>query len=326
MLTLQETSQLKKGTVKFIDAFRYFHPMQESSFTCWSTLTGARKTNYGTRIDYIFASSRIIKNEFVDCVIRPDINGSDHCPVIATLRHEFISSLKPPFLCTKYMPEFAGKQQKLKHFFKPCGKIKEDTKVQQISTSNGNYDQSCVKMMSKNLQEKRYPDSSSFVQAKRLKTNKSGSTNLGNISSFFQKKCTKRKLADKFTDEQKAFDSKCDENHQHQRNQLEEVDIKECKSCESTPTCSQEHFECEAKPSLVNHKDTHNQSDVLRWRNILKGLPPPPLCTGHKEPSVLRTVKNKGPNHGKKFYCCARPQGHSSNKDARCNYFMWMKK
>jgi AP endonuclease-2 len=65
---------------------------------------------------------------------------------------------------------------------------------------------------------------------------------------------------------------------------------------------------------------------ISSWKNILKGPPPAPPCSGHKEPCVLRTVKNKGPNHGKKFYCCARPQGHSTNKEARCNYFAWVKK
>ena len=65
--------------------------------------------------------------------------------------------------------------------------------------------------------------------------------------------------------------------------------------------------------------------DAAIWKSILSGPRPPPLCSGHKEPCVLRTVKIKGPNQGRQFHCCARPQGHSSNPEARCNFFKWVK-
>lgn len=34
----------------FVDSFRCLHPNQASAFTCWNTVTGARKLNYGARI------------------------------------------------------------------------------------------------------------------------------------------------------------------------------------------------------------------------------------------------------------------------------------
>ncbi|XP_003744688.1 DNA-(apurinic or apyrimidinic site) lyase 2 [Galendromus occidentalis] len=60
------------------------------------------------------------------------------------------------------------------------------------------------------------------------------------------------------------------------------------------------------------------------WKNILRGPPPAPLCSGHGELSVLRIVKKDGINKGKRFYCCARPEGRSDNKEARCSFFVWI--
>ena len=93
---------------------------------------------------------------------------------------------------------------------------------------------------------------------------------------------------------------------------------------ESTEETEQKNYENDAKKQ--RNSQENSAAVIASWKNILKGPPPAPLCSGHKEPCVLRTVKNKGPNHGKKFYCCARPEGHSTNKDARCKYFTWVKK
>ena len=46
-------------------------------------MTGARKTNYGTRLDYILVTEALAA--LADwCEIKPDFIGSDHCPVEAT--------------------------------------------------------------------------------------------------------------------------------------------------------------------------------------------------------------------------------------------------
>ncbi len=61
------------------------------------------------------------------------------------------------------------------------------------------------------------------------------------------------------------------------------------------------------------------------WKSLMKGPPPAPLCKGHSEPSVLRTVKKKGPNCGRQFWCCPRGEGKSDDPKARCDYFKWVK-
>ena len=73
-----------------------------------------------------------------------------------------------------------------------------------------------------------------------------------------------------------------------------------------------------SKPS----KNSNTQASLF-WKKLLKGPEPLPLCSGHNEECVKRTVKKEGPNYGRQFYCCARPEGHKSNPEARCQFFKW---
>ncbi|XP_051949833.1 DNA-(apurinic or apyrimidinic site) endonuclease 2-like [Xyrauchen texanus] len=59
------------------------------------------------------------------------------------------------------------------------------------------------------------------------------------------------------------------------------------------------------------------------WKSVLDGPPQPPLCKSQNEPCVLRlrAVKKAGPNLGRQFFVCARPQDNASNPQARCNFF-----
>ncbi|KAJ1481560.1 hypothetical protein T484DRAFT_1806970 [Baffinella frigidus] len=56
----------------------------------------------------------------------------------------------------------------------------------------------------------------------------------------------------------------------------------------------------------------------------LKTVHEAPLCKFHKEPCAQRTVVKPGPNLGKKFWVCPRPNGLPSDKEARCNFFAWV--
>jgi len=67
-------------TAGFVDTFRHFHPDEKGCYTWWSYMGQARRNNVGWRIDY-----HCVNNDFLPRVkssfIRPDITGSDHCPV-----------------------------------------------------------------------------------------------------------------------------------------------------------------------------------------------------------------------------------------------------
>ena len=43
-----------------VDVFRSLFPAAVGAFTCWNTLTSARATNYGTRIDLVLASAQLL--------------------------------------------------------------------------------------------------------------------------------------------------------------------------------------------------------------------------------------------------------------------------
>ena len=69
----------------FVDTFRHFFPGKTECYTWWSYRANARERNVGWRIDY-----HCVNPEFLPAVassiIRPDVPGSDHCPVEITIK------------------------------------------------------------------------------------------------------------------------------------------------------------------------------------------------------------------------------------------------
>jgi exodeoxyribonuclease-3 len=63
-----------------VDTFRHFHPGEVGHYSWWSYRGGARDRNVGWRIDY-HCTDRAFLPKVVSSVIRPDVAGSDHCPV-----------------------------------------------------------------------------------------------------------------------------------------------------------------------------------------------------------------------------------------------------
>ena len=61
------------------------------------------------------------------------------------------------------------------------------------------------------------------------------------------------------------------------------------------------------------------------WKDVFKTPPTAPLCPGHNEPAVLRTVKKNGPNKNRKFYVCSKPDGSKHDPGSRCDFFQWLK-
>ena len=64
----------------FADTFRQLHPEARDAYTWWSYMGGARERNVGWRIDYFCVSRRMLPN-VLSAGIRPEITGSDHCPI-----------------------------------------------------------------------------------------------------------------------------------------------------------------------------------------------------------------------------------------------------
>ena len=64
----------------FVDAFRIF-TKGNGHYTWWSYFANARARNIGWRIDYFFASKKLIPH-ITKVEILKDVEGSDHCPVV----------------------------------------------------------------------------------------------------------------------------------------------------------------------------------------------------------------------------------------------------
>ena len=69
----------------FVDTFRYFYPDKTDAYSWWSYLGNARASNSGWRIDYFVVSERFI-DRVEDSQILSDVLGSDHCPVLITIK------------------------------------------------------------------------------------------------------------------------------------------------------------------------------------------------------------------------------------------------
>eukprot|EP01044_Picomonas_judraskeda_P003432 COSAG03_NODE_282_length_9474_cov_2.398720_7_plen_595_part_00 len=69
----------------FVDCFRAAWPTRQGAYTFWPTVSRARETNTGSRLDYILASAGL-SSAVTRCDIQPDIMGSDHCPIYVELR------------------------------------------------------------------------------------------------------------------------------------------------------------------------------------------------------------------------------------------------
>jgi exodeoxyribonuclease-3 len=64
----------------FVDTLRLFQPDTPKLYTWWAPFGGARAKNVGWRIDYFCVSAKL-KDTVKDSFIRPEIMGSDHCPI-----------------------------------------------------------------------------------------------------------------------------------------------------------------------------------------------------------------------------------------------------
>lgn len=69
-------------------------------------------------------------------------------------------------------------------------------------------------------------------------------------------------------------------------------------------------------------------TSALAWGSIFAPKEPP-LCTFHREPARPWTVNKAGPNHGRKFWMCARPVGSggtgnpNDDRQFRCSFWKW---
>ena len=352
----------------FADAFRYFHPDEENAYTNWQTLTAARKTNYGKRLDYILTDVPLANECLTGCSILAQVDGSDHCPVIAELCCHGDPAEKCPPLCTKNMPEFLGKQQKLLTYFQKLptkdsddGSNSQNTSSSQESVNsqvsvdkeeNKSSTSSGSEVSSSWNTKKRASETSKRNPCKKAKLGKKSDNNAkqGNLMTFFQKSSIVTKTCSPKAENVCVKDiSNSEKNCIQNVEQNSSFMTKPSDTChekdEDLSFCSQssesnDKLEVKSvdKSDLMSPVTLQTASEEFKitqplqksaaqaWKCLLGGPGKVPLCKGHKEPCILRTVKKEGPTKGKQFYTCARGEGLKSNPESRCDYFLWIDK
>ena len=349
-LSSNEEDHVERSGRKFFDTYRWLHPNEANAFTNWCSTTGARATNYGCRLDYIISDLGLLPY-LQSCHILTDIEGSDHCPVKAVFTCSLIAASKCPPLCTKYFKQFAGRQQKLAAFLVQKALIRTSANDCQSRENSCLCDvRNCLGNCSR--------DSCSESAFQSLDVNfpvSSGCSASAKSSycvnrSLVVETCLKRTLTEPTAPKAKKVKNSgfCSSSKQSsllnffsQPNLQKQTCLPTAPAvCKSTVSST-----CTSKSNLVlsteNEDNATPGTDIQTnceenvklppetssaWKNLLKGPPQAPLCKGHCEPCVLRTVKKNGPNKGKQFWTCNRPEGHKNNPDARCDYFVWVSK
>lgn len=75
------TELLNEG---YIDTFRHLYPDKTGVYSFWTYMMNARAKNAGWRLDY-FVIPKSLENSLCNSIIKTDIMGSDHCPVLLTM-------------------------------------------------------------------------------------------------------------------------------------------------------------------------------------------------------------------------------------------------
>uniref|UniRef100_A0ABM5FPY5 DNA-(apurinic or apyrimidinic site) endonuclease n=1 Tax=Pogona vitticeps TaxID=103695 RepID=A0ABM5FPY5_9SAUR len=294
----------------FVDTFRFLHPNQEEAYTCWCNVTGSRQLNYGTRIDYILADRALALSELVEAQVRAEVLGSDHCPVQAVLKSTCLPAPRCPPLCTRFLPEFAGTQQKLSRFL--------------------------VKVPRTGLPEK--GQKRDWAEPRAVGGSKKSRTGplqkgQGDLRSFFKTGNGRAEDTDSPGYKSKIIQKAEDTGGKHSvetpgrvvkdsgEEDIAAITLPPAEGLRTEPTVGVTNGEvmyCEEEVVPAKPKQS-----AAMWKSLLSGPPRPPCCKVHGEPCVLRTVKKQGPNCGRRFYVCARPLGKPSDPRTRCDFFLW---
>ncbi|KAI7847697.1 Endonuclease/exonuclease/phosphatase [Circinella umbellata] len=312
-----------------VDLCRKHHPGRKGMFTCWNTRMNSRPSNYGTRIDYILTSTGI-EEWFKNADIRPDILGSDHCPVYVDFHdqvHDKEGSLVPiqdvlksdsieqSTLFTRNYEEFSDKQKKLSSWFGK-GSIppaSTSSSTQAKSTSNTTVAITTVSTIGQQQQKQQksvnnIPANFSSKKRKSTSMTQNPSPNKGQrlLKSFF------------------GANNSASEMNSKGKEKLALSPTGSVESSMTTTTNDTEKDEDIDIDSLMN--EAKGRQDSKQSWNSLFTPRSAPLCRLHQEPSKLMTVTKKGPNQGRQFYVCSRPFGSndiSTTNEYQCDFFQW---
>lgn len=287
-------------------------------------MTGARQTNYGTRIDYILVDPALMDDSVTDCMyvillyryacdldciiidrichcwcsIQPERTGSDHCPVLMSgiVQLESGSDVKIAALCARNYVEFAGKQQDIKAFL-------SQTRVDPHKQEDRQQPEQQQHAFSFSVASSMRPlgTRNSLLQLKRRRS--------GATSNKPASRANQQQSIQAFFGQSKSPSTVS----QIPSSQQKTPGAKPTRPSSTSFTINSEADEDEESINfeelLVGFETKRKAAEMrqLAWRQVLSGQPPKtPLCHC-QQPTVLRTVLKTNDNWGRKFYVCTKP-------------------
>ncbi|KAI9591152.1 Endonuclease/exonuclease/phosphatase [Syncephalis fuscata] len=299
------TSFNKDDNGLLVDVVRHFYPNDSSKlYTCWNTRLNSRASNFGTRIDYVLMSPRLMKT-VTECNVLQSIKGSDHCPVTITLDSSLLGPMivaTPTIgndwqaLCTRYYPEYTGKQTSLSAYFNQLSK----PQAQPIEIANVNKEhKTSTKRPISNI-------AISSLQNSHVKKMKPQQATLDKFNFLSKRMNTSEKEERDYEKQKQALSTELTLNNIYNPSTSN--------SGSGSSTINQ-----------VNSSLASANKEV--WQQLFEP-PVPPNCRGHNEPCIRKVVRKKGLHQGRHFWTCSRPIGptntnSNTNSEYNCNYFRW---
>ncbi|SGZ57574.1 CIC11C00000005651 [Sungouiella intermedia] len=272
------------------DTTRVVQKRRMAIYSVWNTMTNARQSNYGSRIDLILVSCPQMAQNLVKSDILPYLHGSDHCPVFTDIDTAYQEEAKIP-LAVK-LPFEARTFYKLvvhRDISSMFGAWKKEEKAEraldnpeirnldiemfELKTSDlNNFD---LKLLEEPKSILSTPEPRAKAEIKRIKLEYSSRKKTDSqqlIKNFF------------FKDRDNSTSKKTDE----------------------------------PPPKPTNAVKLHS---ISGFASMVYN--DPPTCR-HGEPCCLKTSLTKE-SKGKKFWCCARTSKGSSGTigEHRCEFFEW---
>ncbi|KAF5328238.1 hypothetical protein D9619_013429 [Psilocybe cf. subviscida] len=332
-----------------VDIVRQFWPDRQEMYTCWNTKIGARASNYGTRIDFVLLTPKLVP--WVKAAdIQPQVKGSDHCPVFIDLHDEITQSdgtivklsdvlglavgegkvPDPPRIAAKFWDEH--KQNLLSSFFGKSSKSESPSTTQTptltvsanasvhavANPSAGSSSQSASKSAPPASQPAR-----TDLKRKLVVDSNDKITKKPNLAPLKQEKSKSSKAKQPsqstlagFLAKPKALPSKSPPVPVDVDTGIgNEVDEDADYRLALLLSQSDDNTLPSSSQGSTSSTRTKKADDETKnvWSNLLAPTPVP-MCTGHDEPAKEFTVNKPGPNKGKKFFICSRPVGPGYDK------------
>ncbi|KAF3166509.1 Class II abasic (AP) endonuclease [Orbilia oligospora] len=336
-----------------VDVVRQFFPDRVAMYTHWETKINARPGNYGSRIDYVVASSSM-KDWFESADIQNGLHGSDHCPVYAVLKPEielegekrvlldlvnptgvFVGGERkqelppPPKMSARLIPHFRGRRS-IKDMFqrKTVAKVVSiaGSSTQEPVEPSGENGKARVLAPAEDADLPSTQVEPGSRLAKRPLDNEPNDDplDLPEPSQSTPKKARTTAVAwtvklSKPRQTGRSSQSPMKPSSQYTSTLIASessipADCLENSSQLSVISNDDETTSEAPKPDTTPKKIVDLAESRASW-NKLFTKPSAPLCDGHSEPAKKMQTRKPGLNNGRWFWMCARPVGPSGPKE-----------